>query len=184
MINLEQLKRISVQPKVGVYFLFDKGVLVYIGQSTDIHRRIQDHKQNKIFDSYGFVECDVRELDKKEKSLIKLYNPKYNITHNNQQLLPDILQTPVFLSFYEHQQKWTGKLFDQFFIVKLPDEMVYSMVVSKTIKGYSRFSFKDLKGEISNTGSFEIQKASGWFNHRGKRYWFEPQNGVWTISTL
>lgn len=65
--------------KSGVYFLFDKGELVYIGQSNNVFYRIGQHigENTKIFDSFEYYETnDHLSL---EGFLIELFNPKYNI---------------------------------------------------------------------------------------------------------
>lgn len=37
----------------GIYFLFDKDDLIYIGESVSIHNRLIQHYKNKRFDSYS-----------------------------------------------------------------------------------------------------------------------------------
>lgn len=81
MIELEDLKELRKPYRkiVGVYFLFDKDQIVYIGQSVDILTRIGYHVKDKIFDSYCWVECKPEELDNLESDYIVKYAPKYNV---------------------------------------------------------------------------------------------------------
>ena len=84
-IDLNSLPNIKVKNTRGIYFLYDRGELVYIGQSICIQRRIFQHfhGDNKIyikeFDSYRFIEInDDESLDKIEQLFILEYQPKYN----------------------------------------------------------------------------------------------------------
>lgn len=66
----------------GVYFLFDKEEIVYIGESQDLLRRICEHFRGKyIFDSFKFSEFKGTEKQRKcrEAFLIRKHKPKYNI---------------------------------------------------------------------------------------------------------
>jgi len=76
-------------PEKGIYYLFDKGIIVYIGISLrNVWTRIEDHFKDKIFDSYYIFTCldEQGNLNKKtlersvyaEKYLIKHFKPKYN----------------------------------------------------------------------------------------------------------
>ena len=62
---------------VGIYFLKQKNKVVYVGQSINIYRRVEQHK-DKIFDSYDFIECDKNLLNSNEEFFILAYNPIYN----------------------------------------------------------------------------------------------------------
>jgi|TARA_R110000803_G_scaffold184984_1_gene247317 predicted GIY-YIG superfamily endonuclease len=70
-----------------IYFLYNKGKLVYIGQTDMFARRLSQHisENKKKFDSfkirYHIENVNVRENT--EKRLIKKYHPKYNKIHNN-----------------------------------------------------------------------------------------------------
>ena len=68
-----------------VYFLFDFGIIVYIGQSIDIYTRLKQHiNQRKIvFDMFSFIPLrDNEDLNECEKEYIKTLSPKYNVKHN------------------------------------------------------------------------------------------------------
>jgi len=64
----------------GVYFLFDKDELVYIGTSNNIFSRIGQHitDKKKKFDSFEYYET--KDRIRLEGFLIRLLKPKYNIT--------------------------------------------------------------------------------------------------------
>ena len=75
------------KPPAGIYMLYDKNELVYIGETNDIYRRISEHangrrkpgQQIKEFDHWAYIECNDEKARKKfENFLILLYKPKYN----------------------------------------------------------------------------------------------------------
>ncbi len=63
----------------GVYFLYDQGTLVYVGESNNIYGRIGQHIQSgeKKFDSFEIYPCNDRK--RLEGFLIETLKPKYNI---------------------------------------------------------------------------------------------------------
>lgn len=67
----------------GVYGLFDKNELVYLGQSSGIAHRVQTHLQDprRIFDSVGFVLVPVEYREVVERRMIQALKPKYNRKH-------------------------------------------------------------------------------------------------------
>ena len=66
--------------KGAVYFLFNKGELVYIGQSNNVYLRIGQHikEGEKIFDEFRIYETD--DYIRLEAFLIGALRPKYNKT--------------------------------------------------------------------------------------------------------
>lgn len=64
----------------GVYFLFDRDSLVYVGQAVNITARIADHLRESVknFDSFAFVECHTEELDDIENHFIRALLPPMN----------------------------------------------------------------------------------------------------------
>lgn len=64
----------------GVYFLFDKGVLVYVGETDNLFRRIGQHiaEGKKQFDSFEIYPCADRK--RLEGFLIRTLSPKYNVS--------------------------------------------------------------------------------------------------------
>ena len=63
----------------GVYFLYDKDELVYIGQSDNLYRRIGQHiaEGKKKFDRFELYPTGDR--IRLEGFLISMFEPKYNI---------------------------------------------------------------------------------------------------------
>jgi len=83
------LKRV-IPNKEGVYYLFNKGELVYIGISNNIRKRLFQHYKEKLKDFDNVLwfcsdrfKNDRNKLIKLEKNLIKYYKPIYNIHHSN-----------------------------------------------------------------------------------------------------
>ena len=75
------------KPPAGVYFLYDQGELVYVGQSNDIYRRISEHSHGRVkpgqtikqFDEWKYIQCDDEELRcAVEYAFISYSHPKYN----------------------------------------------------------------------------------------------------------
>lgn len=64
----------------AVYFLYDEDELVYVGQSTTLRWRIDQHIQDgvKIFDAVGFIPCCVSRLTEIESHYIRTTVPRYN----------------------------------------------------------------------------------------------------------
>lgn len=66
----------------GVYFLFYNDVLVYVGQSTNVEKRLMSHFSSKVFDKYHYIKCDEDRLLEVEKHYIDKFKPFYNGTNN------------------------------------------------------------------------------------------------------
>lgn len=63
----------------GIYFLIRNGEIIYIGQSTCVFRRVYDHLwAKKIFDSFSYIQCEEKMLDKLESLYIHFYQPPEN----------------------------------------------------------------------------------------------------------
>jgi hypothetical protein len=73
-------RKIYLDQSPFIYFLFDDGVLVYIGKTTDISQRLHFHlKSGKIFDSYSVLKYfDPESLEIAERFYINRFLPKYN----------------------------------------------------------------------------------------------------------
>lgn len=67
----------------GIYFLYHKNELVYVGQSTNCISRILAHERDsdKEFDVYEIAECKESDLNILELFYIEKYSPKYNVNH-------------------------------------------------------------------------------------------------------
>lgn len=86
-------EEVSALPRIGgdqafcgIYFLFWRNRCVYVGQSIQIHVRVQEHRIRaahiKQFDSYSWVLCARDELDKWERFYIEMLRPELNVTFN------------------------------------------------------------------------------------------------------
>jgi len=80
LLSREEIVRAALSRATlcGVYFLINKGQIVYVGQSTNIHMRIAKHIGTKDFDSFHFVECDRSILDEVEAAYIVALDPPLN----------------------------------------------------------------------------------------------------------
>jgi hypothetical protein len=70
----------------GVYMLLSGIIIVYVGQARCLAVRIGQHReQGKIkFDSAKIFPCEHKgRRNSIEKSLIRRFNPKYNVRHND-----------------------------------------------------------------------------------------------------
>ena len=64
----------------GVYFLYDKDELVYIGTSDNLYRRIGQHIAEKTKTFNRFELYPTTDRIRLEGFLIKMFNPKYNVS--------------------------------------------------------------------------------------------------------
>ena len=77
VLNMPRVKDSAFQ---GVYFLFDRGQCVYVGQSGNVHARIKSHRLAKLeFESYAWFPCLEAEMTLYEQYFIKLIDPPFNI---------------------------------------------------------------------------------------------------------
>jgi len=65
----------------GVYVLFSKNVVVYVGESINPYTRVISHMKDKEFDYFRVLYCRSNRKKYWEKKLIESYRPKYNKTH-------------------------------------------------------------------------------------------------------
>jgi hypothetical protein len=84
-INLNQMEIRS-----GIYFLYSKGMLVYIGKATNIIRSILDHLEEGIkeFDQVRYMVVPVDSLSDVETTFVKSLKPLYNNTQEPKELIP------------------------------------------------------------------------------------------------
>ena len=83
LINKEFLanrKKVTENDKTsGVYLLFDKDEVVYVGQGILAEQRVKTHiGTEKKFDSYHIIYCKREDLNRIEAKYICEYAPKYN----------------------------------------------------------------------------------------------------------
>jgi len=65
----------------GVYFLLAAGEIVYVGQSIDCARRLNEHMNDptKTFDSFHVIECPESALSEMESRYMAKFRPPLNI---------------------------------------------------------------------------------------------------------
>lgn len=79
--DIENIKQLTGNELMGIYFLMNKGVVIYVGQSHNIKQRMLQHYKEKIFDAIFYFECDESQLTELEAKYIDEFNPSYNKTH-------------------------------------------------------------------------------------------------------
>ncbi len=97
MSDVGKAVNVSALLGAGVYLLYSRGEVVYVGKSKCLLNRIyahhyrqryrdRPHVSDKVegidFDGMEVVSCRPSRLDELETALIKLYSPCYNIQHN------------------------------------------------------------------------------------------------------
>jgi excinuclease UvrABC nuclease subunit len=65
----------------GVYFMYQRGVCVYVGESIDVRKRLNSHEQLEGIDYVGVIYCDSCQRKRLECFYIGLLNPERN--HQN-----------------------------------------------------------------------------------------------------
>jgi len=66
--------------RAGVYFLYHKDELVYVGQTRTLKLRLDAHlgDRRKVFDSVAFIPCTIDRLTEIEGHYIRKHAPEYN----------------------------------------------------------------------------------------------------------
>ena len=79
----------------GVYILYRKNVVVYVGESMNPYQRVCNHqKSDKKFDCFRILYCKESRKKYWEKKLIQAYVPKYNKTNKKIPTKPNIYFNP------------------------------------------------------------------------------------------
>ena len=78
----------------GVYFLIDRGEVVYVGQSVNVFSRMREHSKSKKFDSYVYINCSKGDLDILESLYIHVLRPPLQGRSSH----GDSLAAPISLS--------------------------------------------------------------------------------------
>lgn len=69
---------VNFQAQSGIYFLYRGCECVYIGKSTNIRDRIEEHRKNKSFDIYSWMPVQFEVMDMMETLLIATMKPSEN----------------------------------------------------------------------------------------------------------
>lgn len=93
MILEDGMYDVSEILECGVYILLRRSVVVYVGQSRSMVRRIYTHmshvgqkhwlksQRGFVFDEIWVKPCSIEELDTLERAMITKYQPLYNTHH-------------------------------------------------------------------------------------------------------
>ena len=79
--QIRDLKKLVLPPRIcGVYFLIDGQDVVYVGQSADVVRRVNEHhdRDRKTFETAMYLPCSLGELDELEEYFINTLKPRFN----------------------------------------------------------------------------------------------------------
>jgi hypothetical protein len=73
-----------VQPLIGVYLLMRKGIIVYVGSSLNMPKRVADHRGNgRPFDQVFYIATKANQREALERTLIRAVNPLQNKAHRS-----------------------------------------------------------------------------------------------------
>lgn len=61
-----------------IYFLIRDEVVCYVGQSINVHQRIDEHRKRKKYDRVHIIPCAVGDLDIVEAAFIRKFRPVDN----------------------------------------------------------------------------------------------------------
>jgi hypothetical protein len=72
-----------------IYFLVEKGRVVYVGQTWSIYARIGSHAKSKLFDSVSMLNVHPDEMNNLEAAYILKFNPVYNKILPSSDFIPE-----------------------------------------------------------------------------------------------
>lgn len=76
----QRIRKAPVVPASGVYLLYLAGALIYIGRSTELPRRITNHRRaGRVFDEVRAIPCEYGIATWLEAELIRTLGPPENI---------------------------------------------------------------------------------------------------------
>lgn len=80
MAELNFTMMVPVQKIRGIYLLWDRGAVVYVGQSENILQRVGVHLANplKDFDGFSYAVVETGDLNIIEAEIIIRYSPRLN----------------------------------------------------------------------------------------------------------
>ncbi len=79
--NLTELieKRKLYETSCGVYFLFEGDEIIYIGQSHNIFRRLEEHQKRFFFSHFSYILTTEEDLIQLEVSYLNVFRPRLNL---------------------------------------------------------------------------------------------------------
>lgn len=87
---------VSNTGECGVYVLIRNKLVVYVGRTNNISRRIKDHSRDKIFDTYQIIPItDSIEMSKLELMMINLLSPEYNTLIRKEENREDFINSNI-----------------------------------------------------------------------------------------
>lgn len=111
--NIWCMRNNAVYRKIScIYFLFLRGKLIYIGQTTDLIARMGSHHYEHLHDCIRWIPCPIEKLEEYEKRLIKILKPlgnwAYSVGFTSR--IKFNYRYPVWLSFYKKIRIYTKAL--------------------------------------------------------------------------
>jgi len=106
---------------IGVYFLYDKDEIIYIGSSLNIIKRINTHRNQSTklrkrmpfdFDGYSYIYCTPDKRVEVEKYWIKKIKPKYNTYYKEKITKDDIVVIKSQIDKIKHGRK--NRVFEEY----------------------------------------------------------------------
>lgn len=132
----------SIYPVSGVYFLIHDKVVIYVGQSKDIVKRLNGHK-DKFFNFVLYQPCIPKHMIKTEDYYIRILNPKYNINYNNGKRI-NLSTISKYITFTVLNEMKVGTYFTGDELVKLvcekSEKTPYSSTVLKYMRQYRKYN--------------------------------------------
>jgi excinuclease UvrABC nuclease subunit len=86
--TIDTLGKDIIPNVMGIYHLFYKDMLVYIGMSKNLRGRLMQHlkDESKVFQNVLWFSCEDKTIDQVlniEYNMIKKFKPSLNLTHAN-----------------------------------------------------------------------------------------------------
>ena len=121
----------------GIYYLYNKNILVYIGQAICCEKRLSQHLGNKDFDEYEIIEVEKKKLNEVEATEILKYKPKYN---------KSIPKNKIFISLSQFlKEKEGNKMFN---IEKKLAKVISLKIKPLIFRGTFYFKRKELESNL------------------------------------
>ncbi len=76
-ISAERIGRLP--SSVGMYLLYERSTLIYIGKPSNLKSRVAQHKLTKSFDRVGYTETHWNRARQLEKELLQDYKEQHDV---------------------------------------------------------------------------------------------------------
>ena len=98
-------RKIPLKVNFGIYLLYNKDKVIYVGQSRNPKKRIKYHLKHAPFRKeithYEIIPVPMHKLNEFEKDFIHIYKPKYNKTDNGY-----YLKRKITIKDYKLKNRW------------------------------------------------------------------------------